>query len=215
MTIPITNIASFDIDAQNCFTPLCPHELPTPDGNAIVDELNAQAQYAQYRIGSKDAHPATANWAATQHQPPLSSIENAVNMDIRWPIHAVPGTLGFELIQGLPPVTQYDFFVWKGVEPDLHPYSACYHDLSGKLSTGVTEFLHSQGVRLVIAGGLATEYCVQQTVLDLLDNGFHVIVNLGACRGFDPVNTEIAIQQMQTAGAIFIQTAAELPEIIN
>ena len=29
-------IASFDVDAQKGFTPLCPNELPVPEGDTIV-----------------------------------------------------------------------------------------------------------------------------------------------------------------------------------
>ena len=33
-------LASFDIDAQNTFTPICPNELPVVEGDQIADELN-------------------------------------------------------------------------------------------------------------------------------------------------------------------------------
>ena len=42
-------IASFDIDAQNTFTPVCPNELPVVEGDQIADELNAQAKFASLR----------------------------------------------------------------------------------------------------------------------------------------------------------------------
>lgn len=38
-----TKVASFDVDAQNTFTPLCPDELPVAEGTDIVAQLNAQA----------------------------------------------------------------------------------------------------------------------------------------------------------------------------
>ncbi|MGL5290220.1 MAG: nicotinamidase, partial [Aeromonas sp.] len=56
-------IASLDIDAQKGFTPLCPNELPVAGGSEIVAALNAQATLATLRVGSKDAHPANADWA--------------------------------------------------------------------------------------------------------------------------------------------------------
>ncbi len=214
MAIPINNIASFDIDAQNCFTPVCPNELPVQDGEKIVDELNRQAKYATYRLGSKDAHSPAAKWIATAEAPIFSPIKDE-NIDMRWPLHAVPGTQGFELIQGLPAVKDYNFFVWKGIELDMHPYGACYHDLKGKLSTGAIEFLRAHHVQLVIVGGLTTEYCVKTTVLDLLKVGFQVIVNLAACRGVTPIHVETALQEMQAAGAVIVQSAAELPDVIN
>ena len=41
-------IASFDVDAQKGFTPLCPNELPVPEGDAIVPALNQLAARAQF-----------------------------------------------------------------------------------------------------------------------------------------------------------------------
>jgi len=202
-------IASFDIDAQKTFTPLCPHELPVAEGHLIVAELNAQAKLAQYRIGSKDAHSPHAIWVANDQNPQLSVIEGE-NVDVRWKQHAVPGTLGFELLDGLPKIADYDFFVWKGIEPDMHPYGACYHDFAEKLSTGVVEFLKHHGVEIVIAGGLATDYCVKLTVLQLLKAGFEVIINLGACRGIAAETTQQALIELQAAGAKLASSAKDI-----
>ena len=80
-------------------------------------------------------------------------------------------------------MTEYDFFVAKGFEPDLHPYSSCYHDLKKKISTGLIEWYQAKGISTVIVGGLATNYCVGETVIDLSLAGFQVILNLGACKG--------------------------------
>ena len=121
-------IASFDVDAQKGFTPLCPDELPVPEGDQIVDALNEQADGVYVRIGSKDAHPVGALWEVTEDKPIFSEV-GLPNVDIRWPRHCVVGTKGFELLDGLPEVEEYDFFVYKGMEKNLHPYSAVYHDL--------------------------------------------------------------------------------------
>ena len=45
-------IAAFDIDAQQTFTPLCPNELPVAGGDMIAEELNAQAAFASVRVAS-------------------------------------------------------------------------------------------------------------------------------------------------------------------
>lgn len=207
-------IASFDVDAQKTFTPLCPHELPVPNGHEIVVELNDQAKMANYRVGSKDAHSPHALWVATEEAPQFSLVQGA-NIDRRWKLHAVPGTQGFELLDGLPPITAYDFFVWKGIEPDMHPYGACYHDFAEQLSTGVIEFLKQKAVQTIIVGGLATDYCVKLTVLQLLRANFAVIVNLGACRGIAEDSTQAAISEMQTAGAKFVSCASDIKHILN
>jgi nicotinamidase/pyrazinamidase len=124
-------------------------------------------------------------------------------------VHAVPGTLGFESLSGLPAIADYDYVVWKGVELDMHPYGACYHDLAEKLSTGVLEFLKVHGIQCVIVGGLATEYCVKTTALQLRRAGFDVVVNLGACRGLDPIAIEKAIQEMKAVGIAFVAATTE------
>ena len=54
--------ASFDVDAQCGFSPLCPNELPVPNGDQIVEALNGNSEYATYRLGSKDLHPSNAIW---------------------------------------------------------------------------------------------------------------------------------------------------------
>lgn len=203
-------VASIDVDTQNGFTSLCPFELPVPNGEEVVEELNLQAAFAKYRIGTKDAHPANPQWLGSTYEPDFTQIIGANNMDMRWPMHCVPGTKGFELVKGMPHVSQYDFFVYKGVEPDMHPYGGCYHDFAEKVSTGLIEFLRSKGVKTVIVGGLATDYCVKETVLQLLAAGFKTIVNLGACRGLNQKTTEQAITLMQQQGAIMIQSSAEL-----
>ncbi len=206
------SIASIDVDAQYGFTPSCPEELPVPHGEEIVVELNAQAKFARYRIGSKDAHPQGAIWVANKNAPLLTPLQGE-NVDVHWPLHCVPGTKGFDLIQGLPHPAHYDFFIWKGIETDMHPYGICYHDLQEKLSTGLIEFLRDKKIKSVIVGGLATEYCVAKSVHQLLEAGFKTIVNLGACRGFDPDNIKNIIEQMRTKGALIIQSAAELENI--
>lgn len=205
-------IASFDVDAQNCFTPLCPTELPVPDGTAIVDELNAQAQLADMRVGSKDAHSPQAVWVADEKNPQFSPVEGK-HVDIRWNVHAVPGTKGFELIEGLPHPADYDYFVWKGVEPDMHPYGACYHDLADTRSTGVIEWLRAMGVSHILVGGLATDYCVRTTVMQLLKAGFEVVVNLAACRGIAADTTAAATDEMRKAGARFITNHREITRV--
>ena len=202
-------VASIDVDAQYTFTPVCPDELPVIGGDTLAPELNAQAQFAGYRLGSKDAHSPQAHWVSSEQAPPFSSVAGA-NMDIRWPSHAVPGTKGFELLADLPHPADYDFFVWKGVEPDMHPYGACYHDLAERQSTGIIEYLQAKKITTVIIGGLATDYCVRHTALQLLKAGIEVVINLAATRGVAEDSTDQALKELQQAGVHLVQNAAEL-----
>ena len=192
-------IASFDVDAQNGFTANAPHELPVPGGEQIAPALNAMARRASLRLGSKDAHPANAAWVVADARQMLQPLALA-NADLTWVSHCVPGTPGFELLPGLPAPIDYDYFVWKGVEPDLHPYGACYHDLGERRSTGVIEYLKVQQAQAIIVGGLALDYCVRTTALQLRHAGFEVLLYLPACRALSAEGAEQACAQMAGAG---------------
>ena len=151
-----------------------------PGGDAIGAALNQLASRARC-AGQQDAHSPKAAWvveSAEQMPRPLAYPD----ADLTWVSHCVPGTPGFELLDELPRPIDYDFFVWKGVEPDLHPYGACYHDLAERRSTGVIEYLRQNGVSHVLVGGLALDYCVKNTALQLRRAGFEVLLYLPACR---------------------------------
>ena len=210
----MTCIASFDVDAQKTFTPICQDELPVPAGDEIVDELNAQAELAAFRVGSRDAHPSNALWIAQSPDEAFSPVEGS-NVDIKWPSHAMLGTKGFELLDGLPhPITGYDFMVSKGLDPDCHSYGACYHDLDDEVTTGVIEYLESKLVDTVIVGGLALDYCVAKTALQLAHAGFRVILNVAATRGISQDTIDQASDDMAKAGVEFAADAEDVKAIL-
>ena len=203
--------ASFDVDPQCGFTPLCPDELPIEEGDLIADELNAQSAFANFRIVSKDCHPAKAPWIAESAEQIMTPVEGEYpNLDIKWPAHCVVGTLGNSLIPGLPDENQYDVVIEKGIDPLKHPYGACYHDLAEKEGTGIIEWLQERKVDTVIVGGLATDFCVKTTVLQLSKAGFNVILNLAACRGVALESTQQACQLMKDEGVKIVTSSAEL-----
>lgn len=209
--VPKHRTASFDVDPQRGFTPLCPDELPVQDGHKIDQNLNLQADYAELRIVSKDCHPEEAPWVAKDPSEILQPVEgNFVNLDVKWPKHCVVGTPGNDLIPGLPDESEYDFVVEKGQDPEKHPYGACYHDLLEKEPTGIIEYLRSKGIESVLVGGLATDYCVKTTALQLKQAGFRVVVNLSACRGVADETIEAAKAEMTDAGVILIDTLDQL-----
>jgi nicotinamidase/pyrazinamidase len=206
--------ASFDVDAQKSFTPLCPAELPVAGGDLIGAELNYMASLATVRVGSKDAHTPQAPWVVETHADMLKPTGLA-HADVTWVSHCVPGTEGFTLLDELPTPYDYDYFVWKGVEPDLHPYGACFHDLHNKLSTGVIEYLKSQGVGRVIVGGLALDFCVKTTALQLAGAGFEVIIQLPACRAISEDGATQAIVDMESAGVRVSNSRAQLASLVG
>jgi nicotinamidase/pyrazinamidase len=130
--------------------------------------------------------------------------------DLTWIAHCVPGTPGFESLDGLPSPTEYDFMVYKGVEPDLHPYGACYHDLSNTRSTGVIEFLRSKHIERVLVGGLAQEYCVATTAFQLKAAGFEVVLYVPACRALNAKAGDKALIDMREAGIVIAETEEQL-----
>ncbi len=204
------SIVAIDVDAQCTFTPLCPQELPVPEGDAIVAELNAQAKLADWRVLTKDAHSPQAVWAVETAEEILRPLAFA-NSDLTWRRHAEVGSQGFEALPGLPRADAYNFLVYKGVEKDMHPYGACFHDLAETISTGLIEWLRDKQAQTIIVGGLATDYCVKNTVLQLCRHGdWRVVVNLAACRGIAPDTTAAAIDEMRAAGAHIVRAAAEI-----
>ena len=214
MPLDKTTTASFDVDPQRGFTPLCPAELPVVGGDEIADELNAQAKFAAVRLVSKDCHPAEAPWVARSVDEIMQPVAGDYpNLDIKWPPHCVVGTEGNRLIPGLPDESTYDLVIEKGNNPLMHPYGACYHDLGESISTGATEWLKDRGIKTVIVGGLATDYCVKTTVLQLLRAGLKVIVNLAACRGVAAETSTQALEDLRDAGAEFVATSSELAEL--
>ncbi|PLX87191.1 MAG: nicotinamidase [Desulfuromonas sp.] len=203
--------ASLDVDPQQGFTPLCPEELPVPGGDEIAGELNAQATLAAYRVVSQEDHPSEAPWVARSVKEVLTPVEGDYpNLDVKWPSHCVVGTRGNLLVPGLPELSEYDLVVRKGQDPLKHPYGACYHDQAEQESTGLVEWLRERQIATLVVGGLATDYCVKTTVLQLLGAGFRVVVNLGGCRGVAAETSETAIAEMRGAGAECIASSAEL-----
>jgi len=74
------------------------------------------------------------------------------------------------------------------------------------MSTGVIEFLKANGIDTIIVGGLATDYCVKTTALQLAAAGFRVVINLAACRGIAEETITEAIHEMQAANITVIET---------
>ena len=201
------SIVAIDVDAQRAFSPLCPQELPVAEGDLIVPELNAQAALADWRVLTRDAHSAQAVWVVDTPAQMLQALPYP-NADLTWVRHAEVGSEGFLPLPGLPAPEDYDFLVHKGLDTHMHPYGACFHDIGETLSTGLLEWLQVHGADCLIIGGLATDYCVKDTVLQLCRySQWQVLVNLAACRGIAPESTAAAKQQMQSVGAVLLEDA--------
>jgi len=164
-------------------------------------------------------HPSNAVWISDDKNPPMTDIiGQGENVDIRWPKHCISGTKGSELLDGLPAPEDYDFFIWKGMEPNLHPYGIFYHDLSERLSTGLIEYLMANiEIDTFIIGGLALDYCVLTSIKQLVnflntcdEYDCRVILNLGATAGVAPDTEKIAIESLEKMGVILINSTDDL-----
>lgn len=205
-------IFSFDTDPQNCFTERCPDELPVAGGSEIVPHLNYMATLAGFRGASKCAHSPNALWVVGTSEEMLKPT-GLPYADLTWKPHAIPGTFGFEFIDGLPKPSDYDLVIWKGVEPDMHPYGACYQD--GKMSTGLIEWMIVKGIKIVLLGGLAYDYCVKTTAIEMLEAGFKVILYTPATRGIAEDTMNAATAEMIDAGAFICSDSVALDGCIE
>jgi nicotinamidase/pyrazinamidase len=170
------------IDVQNDFTP--GGALAVPHGDEVlsrINELIASGRFAHV-IATRDWHPPDHGSFAT-HDPPGP-----------WPVHCVQGTPGAELHEGLD-TQAIDRIVDKGQDPDTEGYS-------GFDATGLERRLREEGVDAVTVVGLATDYCVRQTALDALREGFAVTVDSAAVRPVDvqPGDGDRALQEIRAAG---------------
>jgi nicotinamidase/pyrazinamidase len=168
------------VDFQNDFVP--GGALPVAGGDEIAGPLNRLLDEFDLVIATRDWHP-----------PDHSSFASA------WPVHCVQGTPGADLHASLDR-DRVDIVADKGRDRESEGYSA-FQD------TGLAELLRSRGVDRLYVGGLATDYCVKQSVLDARRNGFDVFVIEDAIRGVDrePGDSARAIEEMKEAGAVFVR----------
>jgi nicotinamidase/pyrazinamidase len=132
---------------------------------------------------SRDWHPPT-----TKHFASYGGI---------WPVHCVQNTKGAEFHPALIRDKRIKV-VSKGLG-DTDCYSAFDE-------TDLAQQFHEQDVTELIIGGLTTDYCVKNTVLDGLKQGFAVKTLREAIRAVD-VNAgdgERAIVEMKNAGALVV-----------
>lgn len=112
-----------------------------------------------------------------------------------WPIHCVQNTGGAEFHSDLlddPRIT----VISKGFDERADGYS-------GFDGTQLAQLLRDEEVKEIWVGGLATDYCVKQTVIDGVHNGFKVKALADAMRAVNvnPADGKKAIDEMKAAGA--------------
>ena len=177
-----TKRALIVVDVQNDF---CPGgALAVAHGDEVVEPLNKLIKEFLQRgepvYKSRDWHP-----AVTKHFEKYGGT---------WPVHCVQNTYGAEFHSSLinDPRIQV---VSKGLG-DKDCYSAFDE-------TDLEQQLHQQDIEELLVGGLATDYCVKNTVLDGRKKGFKVKALADAMRAVNlqPGDDERAIEKMRKAGA--------------
>lgn len=167
--------------------------LGVPDGDKVITPLNRIIALFHKRrrpiVFTRDWHPANHCSFRPQGGP--------------WPVHCVQNTPGaaFSPDLNLPPDS---IVVSKAVHPDSEEYSTLHaRDAAGHTEDGL---MWHYGVRRVFIGGLATEYCVLNTVRDAIKEGFSVLVLADAIQAVNvkPGDGEQALAEMRSLGAHMI-----------
>jgi nicotinamidase/pyrazinamidase len=187
------------VDVQNDF---CPGgSLAVADGNEVVAPLNKLMKDFLDRgepvYKTRDWHP-----EKTKH----FAIYGGT-----WPIHCVQHTRGADFHPDLlddPRIT----VISKGFDERADGYSGCD-------GTQLAQLLRDEGVDEVWVGGLATDYCVKQTVIDGVHNGFKVKALADAMRpvNVNPDDGKKAVEEMKEAGAEIVgdENKAAGTDVVN
>lgn len=179
------------VDVQIDF---CPGgALAVPQGDTVVPVINRCIDHFGPMgipvIASRDWHPSRTTHFRQFGGP--------------WPVHCVQETEGsrFHPDLRLPPGT---IIVYKGMDPDRDDYSA-FHARDSR-GVGLEPLLAELRVKHLYVAGLATDYCVRESVLEALRLGFGVTVVGDAVRGVDLTagDSERALAEMAAAGAVIV-----------
>jgi nicotinamidase/pyrazinamidase len=170
-------------DIQNDFLP--GGSLAVSGGEAVVPVLNRYISAFVARglpvYATRDWHPEGHCSFHTQGGP--------------WPIHCVANTPGaaFAAALTLPPDTTV---ISKATSQDHEAYSSFQ-------GTDLDNRLRAAGIRRLFIGGLATDYCVLNTVRDARTLGYDVMLLTDAIRAVDvqPGDGQHAEEEMVRLGA--------------
>ncbi len=186
--LPTKRDALIVVDMQKDFMP--GGALPVPEGDKIVPRLNKYIE-----LFSKLGLPVffTRDW----HPPNHISFKEQGGL---WPPHCVQGTEGAKFHEELFIPHDNRFIISKGTSPDFDAYS-------GFQGTVLDSLLRERGIKRVFVGGVATDYCVKNTVLGAINLGYQAFLLLDGIKGVDvkPGDSERAIEEMLKAGAVGVE----------
>ena len=186
------------IDVQNDF---CPGgALAVPEGDAVVDPINAMMPDFDAVILTQDWHPAGHSSFASSHpgKAPYDMIDMAYGPQVLWPDHCVQGTPGAAFHPRLR--SDGDLILRKGFRGQIDSYSAFFEN-DHETPTGLDGYLRTRGIEHLTMAGLATDFCVHFSAVDAAKLGFKVTVRLEACRAIDlDGSLSAALGAMKEAG---------------
>ncbi len=179
------------VDFQNDF---CPGgALPVAEGDLIAEPIAALLGSFDLVLASRDWHP--ANHGSFKGVEVEATQWHGTDPPSIWPVHCVQDTTGAELHPALDRA-KVDVVIDKGQDRNSQGYSA-FQD------TRLGEILRERGVERLFVAGLATDYCVKNSVLDARRLGLDVVVVEDAVRAVDvsPGDGQRALEEMEAAGA--------------
>lgn len=159
--------------------------LPVKEGNQVIPVLNEYLKIFKNVnakiVASRDWHPQNHMSFKTHGGP--------------WPVHCVQNTQGANFHPALK-LPEGTIIVSKATDPTKEAYSVFD-------STDLADTLKTLGVTNVFVGGLATEYCILNTVLDAIKLGFGAVVLADATRGINVETNDVnkALDVMMKNGA--------------
>jgi len=178
------------VDVQNDF---CPGgALAVAEGDKVVPVLN---KYIQLFRNAGASVVYTRDW----HPPDHSSFKSQGGP---WPPHCVQDSEGAKFRSDLLPPAEGEI-VSKADKRD-EAYSVFKGtDLAYRLRRLKLRIRLRGGIKALFVGGLATDYCVKETVLDALKLGFQVYYLDDASRGVNvkPEDSKLAVKEMVSKGA--------------
>lgn len=173
------------VDVQQDF---CPGgALATPYGDKVVPVINKLMPGFNLVIASRDWHP-----------------PGSVHFE-KWPVHCVRNTPGAAYHPDLD-TRKFDVELVKGTNDKDDGYSAFE-----ATNIPLAETLRRKNVDELFVCGLTTEYCVKETVLAALREGFTTYLIEDATEAVlaNPGDPKKAIEEMREAGAIIVKSTDE------
>lgn len=179
------------VDMQNDFA--------DPGGSLYVRGAEEAVEAVVREIGAARAAGALVVCTQDWHPPVTPHFEKDGGI---WPVHCVADTWGAAFHPALPAGLEV---VRKGVDGgDGYSGFSVRHPTTGETApTPLVELLRAHGIERLVVCGLATDYCVVETVVDARMLGYPTQVVLEGIRAVDLAagDAERAITRMRDAGA--------------